>query len=118
MRSHILLSVGAQPELLRLRNAVLRNAGYYVHAETSVYEAMHLCLRSDFDLVILCHTIPEAEKMKLLTAIKTVTPSTPVIIARDSDTRTQADASVDSLDSPGALLSCVAGLLTRRRLAS
>ncbi|SRR6266567_4185135 len=92
MRSYLLLSVGAQPELLRLRNAVLRNAGYYVHAESSVYEAMHLFMRGDFDLVILCHTIPEAEKVNLLTAIKTATASTPVIIVRDGDRTTQADA--------------------------
>ncbi len=114
MRPYVLLSVGAQPEILRLRNEVLRHAGYHVHAETSVYEAMHWFLRSDFDLAILCHTIPEAEKVKFLTAVKRAAPSTPVIIVRGSEAGTQADASVHCLDGPDALLNCVAGLLTRR----
>jgi DNA-binding NtrC family response regulator len=97
---------------------VLRNEGYGVHGETSVSEALRAFTQGDFDLAILCHTIPEREKLRTLTAMKKAKPSMPVVIMRlDGEAAKLADASVRSLDGPDSLLNCVATLLTRQALS-
>ena len=75
-------------------------------------------MQGDFDLVILCHTIPEQEKLRILTAMKKTKPSIPVVIMRsDGEAPKLADASVRTLDGPDSLLNCVATLLTRQALS-
>jgi DNA-binding NtrC family response regulator len=94
---------------------VLRNEGYGVHAETSVTEALRVFRQGDFDLVVLCHSIPEGEKLRILTAMKKAKPSIPVVTMRSGGEAPKlADASVRSLDGPDSLLNCVASLLTRQ----
>lgn len=115
-RQHVLLSVGSEPDLLLLRNQVLRGAGYYVNSQTNIDEALRVFRRGDFDLVIMCHSVPEADKVKLITAIRKSRPSTPIVIVRrDGESTSLADGSVHSLDGVNALLNCVSELLERRR---
>lgn len=54
----VILSVGNDEALLRSRNAVLRTAGYVVIEASSPRHAMAEFIGGDFDLVILCHSIP------------------------------------------------------------
>jgi CheY-like chemotaxis protein len=110
----VLLSIGVKRDLLTLRNEVLRSEGYNVRAATSASEALHLFDRGDFDLVVMCHSLPEEDKLRVLTRVKKIAPLTPVVIVRlDGEAARQADASVHSLDGADAFLKCVAGLLAR-----
>lgn len=56
------LSVGLDPGLLRARNLVLQSAGYIVVSAYSVREAVDQFQAGDFDLVLLCQTIPAKER--------------------------------------------------------
>lgn len=75
----VILSVGNDETLLRSRNAVLRTAGYVVIEASSPKHAMAEFNGDDFDLVILCHSIPPDECERLAKAIRRRSARTPVI---------------------------------------
>jgi DNA-binding response OmpR family regulator len=62
-----LLCVGKEPELLELRCAVLKSAGYDAQAVT-LEEAKSLLRMSEFDLVIISAWLEEWEKGQILEA--------------------------------------------------
>jgi hypothetical protein len=65
---------------------VLHSAGYVVESASSVKAAVHSFLGGDFDLVILCHTIPTRERDRLACLIRASGSHTPIIsIAENSD---------------------------------
>jgi DNA-binding response OmpR family regulator len=61
----LVLSVGPNASLLETRNIVLRSAGYLVESASSMNEAVHRFLAGDFDLVILCHSVPIRERARV-----------------------------------------------------
>jgi len=58
MSQTLVLSIGFDLALLDIRNQVLQSAGYIVVSAMSAEEAIHLFRDGDFDLVILCHSLP------------------------------------------------------------
>jgi DNA-binding response OmpR family regulator len=64
-----ILSVGINHELLPLRNRVLREGGYAVEQQSDLSGVLHVFMGGDFDLVILCHSIPVKERQRIATAI-------------------------------------------------
>jgi DNA-binding response OmpR family regulator len=70
MSTTVVLAVGMDAQLLRTRRMLLQSAGYIVATALSMKEAFHLFVNGDFDLVILCHTIPEEEKDGLICMIR------------------------------------------------
>ncbi len=112
MAAQTLLSVGLNPDLLNIRNSILRKAGYSVQATTSPQKAITLLVDGDFGVLIVCHTILESDRGELLRAIKSVKPSAKVIAVRkDEELAKGADATVHNLDEPESLLACLAALL-------
>src|SRR5438270_3762 len=69
----------------------------------------------DIDLVILCHTIPEDQKVNLIASMKQKKRRTPVIsIHADGEADHElVDGYVHSLDGPEALLACIAQVLDK-----
>lgn len=55
----VILAVGQDEMILSTRSSILRSAGHIVKSSPSVSEAMALVRGEDFDLVLLCHSIPE-----------------------------------------------------------
>ena len=53
-----LLAVGQDPIVLSTRCSILRSAGYMVAEASSIAESLELFKDADFDLVLLCHSIP------------------------------------------------------------
>ena len=123
MQQYLLLSVGLDPLLMRSRTSVLSNAGYSVMPSFTSRDAFQIFASRDIDLVILCHTIPEQEKTKLITSMKERNKRTPIIsIHADGEADGKlVDAYVHGLDGPETLLSCVATVLNKssgRQIAS
>jgi DNA-binding response OmpR family regulator len=112
-----ILSIGIDQELLPLRNSVLRASGLYaVKQESDLSRAVQVFMDGDFDLVVLCHSIPSEERQRIATAIKAAKPSTLVLVVRtDGEATGVADGSVHSLDGPETLLRCVEELLSRQK---
>jgi len=110
------LSVGRDLRLLPLRNQILRSAGYAVHSQTDSRYAVRMFIDGDFDLVVLCHSIPVKERNAIIAAIKAEKPTTLVIVIKAyEDDPGIADGSVHSLDGAKALLECIEELLSRRK---
>lgn len=101
MPHHVLLSVGSDLGLMTTRSMVLRHAGYAVETAMTVRTAMPLFVSGDFDLVIICAWIPEGQRLKLISAIKSERPLAMIMI----------DDLVPSPDRGEALLESVANNL-------
>ena len=100
----VALAVGRDPLLLETRNQVLRSAGYTVVPALSVEQALQDFVSGDFDIVILCHSLPVRERERLTYAIRRHSPNTPVvaIASRLSALDSFADAMVEN--DPDVLL--------------
>jgi DNA-binding NtrC family response regulator len=76
----VTLSVGRDPLLLQTRSQVLRSDGYTVSSTLSAEQALQQFKAGDFDIVILCHSIPARERERLADAIHGHSPNTPVVV--------------------------------------
>jgi hypothetical protein len=65
-----LLAVGQDPIVLSTRCSILRSAGYMVAEAFSIAESIELFKDADFDLVLLCHSIPVQDRDKLTRAMR------------------------------------------------
>lgn len=100
----LVLSIGLDAELLSTRNLVLRSAGYTVVAAISLKEAIDRFQDGDFDLVLLCHSVPTKEKDRLTCWIRASGSHVPVVSVSGSPCQrdTFTDATVES--DPNSLL--------------
>ena len=98
MSRNAILSAGRERPLLFTRNRVLEEAGYLVTATSTAAETVEKFFDGDFDLVILCHSIPLEERERVATLVHMHSPTTPVIALADLPTRrfTFGDLTVDS----------------------
>ena len=115
MPQYLLLSVGLDPLLMHTRTVLLGEAGYSVMPSFTSRDAFQIFISHHIDLVVLCHTIPQEEKSKLIVSMKERNKRTPVVcIHVDGETDGKlVDAYVHSLDGPEVLLSCVATVLDK-----
>ena len=123
MPQYLLLSVRLDPLLMHTRTNVLSDVGYSVMPSFTSRDAFQIFVSRDIDLVILCHTIPEQEKTKLIASMKERNKRTPIISihANGEADGKLVDAYVHGLDGPETLLSCVANVLDKsggRQIAS
>src|SRR4051812_49841514 len=87
MPRNAILSAGRDRPLLFTRNRVLEEAGYSVTPATTAAETVERFFAGDFDLVILCHSIPLEERERIAKLVRMHSPSTPVIVLADLPTR-------------------------------
>jgi CheY-like chemotaxis protein len=94
----VALAVGRDPVLLETRGQLLRKAGYRVVSALSTEQALQNFASGDFDIVILCHSIPVRERERLTYAIHRHSPNTPVVVvrARVSAMDSFADATIEN----------------------
>ena len=116
----VILNVGQVPWLLHTRTLVLRSAGYIVESTESVGDAIHHLRAGDFDLVILCHSIPKEERRRLIRLIRADGSSIPVVcvapVIEEDLSRDHADNGIHS--EPASLLSDINELLQAERSRS
>jgi DNA-binding response OmpR family regulator len=80
----VVLSAGRDRDLLRLRNAVLKTRDYTVVAAMTTAEVISKFHEGDFDIVLLCHTIPLEDQKAISNAVRSASPSTPVLAVTHS----------------------------------
>jgi len=101
-----ILSVGKDPVVVQLRNAVMAAAGYRVSSPHGMADIPKLLESERFDIVVLGHTIPRGERIKLIKSIRAQAKNVPILslyTSPDTMDRT-ADCEVNALDGPEALL--------------
>ena len=81
----LILSAGRDADLLKRRNAALMEQGYKVAAASDSFEVVEKLLNGDFDLLLLCHTMADEDRLRLARIIGSYTPSTPVVFISEME---------------------------------
>ena len=114
--SALILNVGRDAELLYTRGLLLQSAGYAVEPAGTATEAFSLFRAADFDLVLLCHSLGEAERQRLVSLIRSHGSATPVIfIATSYADAEEPSANLSVENTPAALLNTVEAMLQQAR---
>lgn len=110
MLGNVVLSVGSDRMLLKVRDDVLRAAGYIVR---EYLPSQFTSVENDFDVAVLCHSIPADEQRRIIRYIRSHKPTAPILLVRSDGETSDVDATVHGLDGPQALLDCVGHLLQK-----
>jgi CheY-like chemotaxis protein len=109
-----ILTISRNAELQRLRTLILQRAGYLVSAALSDREAIHF-IKTDksINLILLCHSVPEASRIALVARIKELEPTLPILMLYNGydPTNAKVDGSLHNLDTPEAMLNMI-GFMT------
>jgi DNA-binding response OmpR family regulator len=104
MALNVVLSVGLDRALLNSRNLILHSAGYTVVSAYSIKEAVDCFQAVDFDLVLLCQTIPARDRDGLTWWIRASSPGIPVVSVAGNPCSGDVVAGVTVGSEPGELL--------------
>jgi CheY-like chemotaxis protein len=79
MMPGVVLAAGFDQSLMTTRIRVLQSAGYVVVRVSSLKETVYHFQSGDFDLVLLCHSIPAADREHLTCLIRASGSLTPIV---------------------------------------
>jgi len=109
----LVLSVGLDPEVLGIRNIVLQSAGYTALRATSLKAAVDCFQALDFDLILLCQSIPAQEKSRLTSWIRASGSRIPIVSVSEKPCQRDAFADVTAESDPKALLAGIEEALAK-----
>jgi DNA-binding NtrC family response regulator len=115
-----ILTISRDQPLQSTRTAILQQAGYTVSPAMNDKDAMGFVeAPNSLDLVLLCHSVPEASRIFLVTEIKKRKPKLPILMLYNGydPTIAKVDGSLHSLETPEAMLNMI-GFMTRNIGAS
>jgi CheY-like chemotaxis protein len=79
MMPDIVLAIGLDPSLMTIRDLVLQSAGYAVVEASSLEEAVDHFQSGDFDLVLLCYSVPAGDRERLASLIRASGSRIPIV---------------------------------------
>jgi hypothetical protein len=94
---------------------MLVRAGYSVspaHSDLEVLKFLEIC--DDYALVLMCHSVPEWNRVSLAQQIKAKCPTVPILMPYYDDlgsTKAQVDGTVHIQDNPEAMLTMIEFLM-------
>jgi DNA-binding response OmpR family regulator len=109
-----ILSISYDQALLHTRELMLSHEGFEVESAVGFTAAIEACKTGQFDLVIMGHSIPQADKTAIITQLRT-TCDTPILALRrpnESPLKT-AEYNLDSWD-PQSFLGYVKEIMNRK----
>ena len=112
-RRKSILTISRDAKLQQLRTLVLEHGGYLVATALNDEYALSLIEGANsFDLVFLCHSVPESSRVSLVTRIRELKPGLPILVLYNGydPTNAKVDGSLHSLDTPESMLDMVAFL--------
>jgi DNA-binding response OmpR family regulator len=109
----VILSGGRDSHLLQFRNEVLKLPGYIVVSAYSPEELIATFRAGDFDVVLLCHTFSSEEQRAIALAIHAQSPSTPVMVISNGESR-NASSDLTVPNDPDSLLSAITGVASHQ----
>src|SRR5690348_7519737 len=99
-----ILSLGYDRTLIRLRSMVLRQAGYAVEEAYSIEQALARAKSDVIDLLLICHTIPASDQLKLINTVQRWRRWLPVVCVTNEEFACAVDDCVAVQNSPVELL--------------
>ena len=116
MEQVVILHLANESGLLEPRSPILKQAGYVVVPVFSVELALRTFAAGDFDVVLLCHSIPSSERAAFIGFVRKHSPSTPVVLI--SNTRIESTGGYDATveNDPEKLLRKLPLVLNQHRV--
>jgi CheY-like chemotaxis protein len=105
-----ILTISRDPSLQNTRTLILERAGYSVSAALNDKDALGFVeAPNTIDLVLMCHSVPEASRHFLVTRIKELRPKLPILMLYNGYDPTDAkvDGSLHSLETPESMLKMI-----------
>jgi DNA-binding NtrC family response regulator len=107
-----ILSLTPDPSLARTREMLFARAGFEVATFLDVDEAIAACQKGSFDLIVIGHTIPLAERKALVKELRRRCDTPVLAVLRYGEPRLlEADYFFDSLENPALFLETVINIL-------
>ena len=108
-----ILSISYDESLLATRQMILEQAGFEVISALGYAESMERSNKGPFDLVVLGHSLPLKDKSAIVAALKKAKSKPKVLSIRRHGYAPipEADASVEAVEGPLALLEAVRQVL-------
>jgi DNA-binding NtrC family response regulator len=110
-----ILTISRDRPLQNTRTIILERAGYNVSAALNDKDALGFVeAPNTIDLVLMCHSVPEASRVFLVTRIKELKPKLPILMLYNGYDPTEAkvDGSLHSLETPESMLKMI-GFMTK-----
>jgi len=105
---HKILSVGSLPELLWLREAVLRHAGFDVLTTTDPKEGVAHIERGHCGVLLFCYSLPLLMRKRLAQSFRTNCPDGRIVTITNEKSEPEfADVFVYGVDGPEALIDAI-----------
>jgi DNA-binding response OmpR family regulator len=106
MPLHRVISVGADPELLWLRHAVLENAGFHVITAVGEGEALEAVRASTCDTLLMCYSLGKEARKSLAQGFRQRCPEGRIVAItnRQLDAPDYADSFVYGVEGPEILI--------------
>jgi CheY-like chemotaxis protein len=105
--------VGRDRVLVETRSQVLRTAGYIVVPAYTPRQAIDEFVRGDFDLVLLCHSMPEDARERLVSVIREHTSRTPIVSVASFDGQFDGFADATIENDPNLLIDSLRKIVSR-----
>jgi DNA-binding NtrC family response regulator len=103
-----ILSISYDESLLATRQMILEQAGYEVTSALGFAESLERSKQGPFDLVVLGHSLPLKDKSAIVAALKGKDKPKILSIRRHGYAPIpEADASVEAIEGPQAMLEAV-----------
>jgi CheY-like chemotaxis protein len=109
----VVLAVGTDPSLLKTRSLLLQSAGYMVESASSIKEAVDRFQSGDFDLVLLCHSVPRNDRDRLTGLIRASGSRTPIVSIAGNLGECDAFATATLEDGPSNFLAGIKNVLVK-----
>jgi CheY-like chemotaxis protein len=109
----VILMVARDRVLAETRGQVLRTAGYIVVTAFAPRQAIDEFVRGDFDLVLLCHSIPADARERLVRVLREQTSRTPIVSVASFDGQFDGFADATIENDPNLLINSLREVLQR-----
>lgn len=107
-----ILSLTYDPSLAHTREMLFAGAGFRVSTFRDVNKAIAACQASEFDLIVVGHSIPLAERRSLVKEVRELCMTPVLALLRQGEPRLpEADYYFDSSENPALLLKTVIKIL-------
>jgi CheY-like chemotaxis protein len=115
--SKLILSVSYDQALLATRKMLLEQQGYDVTSALGFTEAVEQCQKSNFDLFIIGHSIPDKDKLHLIETFRKHCPAPIVSLERFGEKHVPCDFHSSPYD-PASFITVVSDILAGREQRS